>query len=65
MIRFDFGQHFLKARPVKIRPAVSVVHEENGIRKAALFGIGAENTALVLYGIRFPIQRVFLRESAV
>ena len=46
MIRFDFGQHFLKARPIKIGSAVSVVYEENGIRKAVLFGIGAENAAL-------------------
>ena len=65
MIRFDLGQHFLKAGAIKIGSAISVVDEKNGVRQLFGFCVVAEDAALIAYGVRLAILGVLLRESAV
>ncbi len=60
MIRFDFVQHLLKAGSIKIRSAVSVVNEENGIWKFSVSREVTENAALILYAITLPIQGILI-----
>ena len=60
MIRFDFIKHFLKAGTIKIRSAVSVVDEENGVREFSVSRIVAEDAALIAYGVRLAIQGVLV-----
>jgi hypothetical protein len=65
MIRFDLGQHFLKAGAIKIGSAISVVNEENGVRQLFVSCKGFEDSALILDAVTLAIQGVLLRESAV
>ena len=60
MIRFDFIQHFLKAGTIKIRSAVSVVDEKDGVREFSVSRIVAEDAALITYGVRLAIQGVLV-----
>jgi len=60
MIRFDFVQHFLKAGTIKIGSAVSVIDEENGVRKFSFASVVAEDAALIAYGVRLAIQGVLV-----
>ena len=60
MIRFDFVQHFLEARSIKIGSAISVVDEENGVREFPVSCIVAEDAALIAYGVRLAIQGVLV-----
>ena len=51
--------------PSKIRSAPSIVHKPAEITKTMLFCVGFEDSALILYGKRFPLKFIVAAEPAI
>lgn len=60
MIRFDLIQHFLEAGTIKIGSTISVVDEENGVRKLSFACIVAEDAALVLDAVALSVKGILV-----
>ena len=64
-VRFDLIQHGLEAGTVKIRSAVSVVHEKDRMEKMMFLCKCFENALLIGNGIALAVQRIFLGQTAI